>query len=631
MVSKKIIKGLKITIITLGIGLFLFLVYIYRNSFINTTNRLSDILDLEHLKNFIERYNSKSNVIYDESIKEIEGAITGTIDSIIETTNKPFDEILADFLLNLLEFTSNVLIYFCNYGINAIMLVYMLFHETISGTQISIKTSPLARFYLIMSKSLDKLKSLIKQGLIKLKIILYNNRRRLAFVALYYTLANGFLYKILTEALIFIITYIIRMINLETYLLVLQILQAIFTFTYPKLKYIPLWVLIPLLTILLFLKAISSANLRLKKNHKRLKEFAKNDLTQTTFINGPPGTGKTLLNVSLTLASEENFIEELEQKMLEFEQRHKYVNFAKIRMSYKDYENGYFKDYVAWYKKLYLRKSYIISNYTIYDPIFDDNSKIWDFQYMRKNIPTDIYPLEEYIVISLSEFDKEYNSHDNKKEVGEEGAHIFFSTVSHDLKRNVKLFVDYQLKDQVPLRIRGNAEYFITLKTRKKKYPFLLFIYYLPIKLLNQLILRLISKYEKKKKKLSRHSSRNALSSFKRNDITLLYAVLRNMSYTLGKIDKWFKQFYYFKIAVIKSNDEGENAKAKDLYINIRDLEYKDKKLYDSTFLSFAYKQKHNFEFKDLDKFTSLTPSIEELKKCHSRAYDSFINYGKIE
>lgn len=631
MVSKKIIKGLKITLITLGIGLFLFLVYIYRNSFINTTNRLSDILDLAHLKNFIERYNSKSNVIYDESIKEIEGTISGTIDSIIETTNKPFDEILADFLLNLLEFTSNVLIYFCNYGINIIMLVYMLFHETISGTQISIKTSPLARFYLLMSKSLDKLKSLIKQGLIKLKIILYNNRRRIAFVVLYYTLANGFLYKILTEALIFIITYIIRMINLETYLLVLQILQAIFTFTYPKLKYIPLWVLIPILSILLFLKAISSANLRLKKNHKRLKEFAKNDLTQTTFINGPPGTGKTLLNVSLTLASEENFIEELEQKMLEFEQRHKYVNFAKIRFNYKDYENGYFKDYVAWYKKLYLRQSYIISNYTIYDPIFDDNSKIWDFQYMRKNIPTNIYPLEEYIVISLSEFDKEYNSHDNKKEVGEEGAHIFFSTVSHDLKRNVKLFVDYQLKDQVPLRIRGNAEYFITLKTRKKKYPFLLFIYYLPIKLLNQLILRLISKYEKKKKKLSRHSSRNALVKFKRNDITLLYAGLRNMSYTLGKIDKWFKQFYYFKIAVIKSNDEGENAKAKDLYINIRDLEYKEKKLYDSTFLSFAYKQKHNFEFKDLDKFTSLTPSIEELKKCHSRAYDSFINYGKIE
>ena len=34
---------------------------------------------------------------------------------------------------------------------------------------------------------------------------------------------------------------------------------------------------------------------------------------------------------------------------------------------------------------------------------------------MRVNKPTDTYPLEEYIIISLSEFDKEYNSHDDKK------------------------------------------------------------------------------------------------------------------------------------------------------------------------------------------------------------------------
>lgn len=624
--AKRIIK---ITLITLGIGIFLFLVYLNYNSFIDTTKRLADILDIHNLKNFIEKYNSKRNIIYDESIKEIEDAIGGVIDNITEVTQKPFGELLGETLLNLLDFTSNLLIYFCNYGLNIIILAYIFFHETITGTQLALKTSPPARLYLLIIKSIDKLKELIKKALKKLKNYIYQERRKLALIIVLYLLSNGILYKILVEVLIFFITYIIRMINLETYLLVFSILQAIFTFTYPKLKYIPLWILIPLLFVALFFKAISKANYKLRKNHKRLKEFAKEDLTQTTFINGPPGTGKTLLNVSLSLASEENFIDELERKMLEFEQKYKYVNFAKIRADYKNYEEGFFKEYINWYKKLYFRQSFIISNFTIYDPIFDDNSKIWDFKYMRKNIPTDIYPLEEYIVISISEFDKEYNSHDNKKEVGEEGAHIFFSTVSHDLKRNVKLFVDYQLKDQVPLRIRGNAEYFITLKKRKKKYPFLLFIYYLPIKALNKFILLLISKYEKKKKKLGRASSRNALSNFKRNDITLLYAILRNMSYTLGKINKWFEQFYYFKINVILSNDDGENAKPKDLYINFRDLEYKNKKLYDSTFLSFAYNEKHNFEFKDLDKFKSLTPSIDELKKCHSRAYDSFISYSQ--
>lgn len=445
--------------------------YLNYTSFIDTTKRLADILDIHNLKNFIEKYNSKRSFIYDESIKEIEDAVGGVIDNITQVAQKPFGELLGETLLNLLDFTSNLLIYFCNYGLNVIILAYIFFHETITGTQLSLKTSPPARLYLLIIKSIDKLKELIKKALKKLKNYIYQKRRKLALIIILYLLSNGILYKILVETLIFFITYIIRMINLETYLLVFSIFQAIFTFTYPKLKYIPLWILIPLLLIALFFKAISKANYKLRKNHKRLKEFVKVDLTQTTFINGPPGTGKTLLNVSLSLASEENFIDDLERKMLEFEQKYKYVNFAKIRADYKNYEQGFFKEYINWYKKLYFRQSFIISNFTIYDPIFDDNSKIWDFKYMRKNIPTDIYPLEEYIVISISEFDKEYNSHDDKKIVGEDGAATFFSTVSHDLKRHAKIFVDYQLRQQVPLKIRGNAEYFITIIERKKKYP----------------------------------------------------------------------------------------------------------------------------------------------------------------
>lgn len=379
--------------------------YLNYTSFIDTTMRLADILDIHNLKNFIEKYNSKRSFIYDESIKEIEDAVGGVIDNITQVAQKPFGELLGETLLNLLDFTSNLLIYFCNYGLNVIILAYIFFHETITGTQLSLKTSPPARLYLLIIKSIDKLKELIKKALKKLKNYIYQERRKLALIIILYLFSNGILYKILVETLIFFITYIIRMINLETYLLVFSIFQAIFTFTYPKLKYIPLWILIPLLFVALFFKAISKADYKLRKNHKGLKEFVKVDLTQTTFINGPPGTGKTLLNVSLSLASEENFIDELERKMLEFEQKYKYVNFAKIRADYKKYEQGFFKEYINWYKKLYFRQSFIISNFTIYDPIFDDNSKIWDFKYMRKNISIDIYPLEEYIVISISEFD----------------------------------------------------------------------------------------------------------------------------------------------------------------------------------------------------------------------------------
>ena len=229
--------------------------------------------------------------------------------------------------------------------------------------------------------------------------------------------------------------------------LVFEIIQSIFTFIYPKLKYVPLWIWIPALVLALFFKAISRAEYKLKKHHERLKEFANDELTQTTFINGPPGTGKTLLNVSLSLASEENYIEESEKALLDSEMQYKYLNFATIRQNPKDFPEH--KKYIDTYELLNNRGTFLISNYSIYSPLFNEYSKIFNFDYMRVNKKTDYYPVDEYIVISLSEFDKEYNSHDNKKEVGEDGAATFFSTVSHNLKRHTKIFVDYQLKDQV--------------------------------------------------------------------------------------------------------------------------------------------------------------------------------------
>ena len=52
------------------------------------------------------------------------------------------------------------------------------------------------------------------------------------------------------------------------------------------------------------------------------------------------------------------------------------------------------------------------------------------------------------------------------------------------------------------------------------------------------------------------------------------------------------------------------------------DLEIDGHKLYDSTFLSYAYETKKNFSFANLETFSSLTPSVEELTKCNSRFYN---------
>ncbi len=615
--AKKIIC---IISILLGVGVFLLLVVYHPQNFKTSTNRLLEIRDISTLKNYFELYNTNSTVIYNESIKEIEGVVTDIIEQVQATTNKPISEIILNLLSNLLDFTLNFLIYFCNFGINILFVTWLTFHETLNGTNLTIRTTPLANLYIKIHTLIDKLKQAVVKAFKGLLSLLKNNRRKIALFILILLLANGYLYRFAIEFLIFIITYIKSMINLETYLMVFTILKFLFLISYPKLKYIPSWIWIPFLFILIFLRAISKANYKLKKNHERLKAFAKDDLTQTTFINGPPGTGKTLLNVSLTLASEENFIEELEKNLLDYELNYKYLNFAKVRSNPEEFPEH--RDYIKFYDLLNNRKSLNISNYAIYSPLFEDFSKIFNFDYMRVNKPTDTYPLEEYITISISEFDKEYNSHDNKKEVGEDGAATFFSTISHDLKRHIKLFVDYQLKDQVPLRIRGNAEYFITIKKRDKKYPILLYIYYLPLKLIYKFLRRLIQKYELKKKPISKHSTRTSIGSYKRNDMTLLYSVLRNTVNLFKRICSWFDSFYYFKLTTVLSQEGEDKGIQKKLCINIRDLTHNNQNLYDSTFLSYAYEQKKNKAFKDLDTFTSLTPSIEELSKCNSRFYD---------
>ena len=92
----------------------------------------------------------------------------------------------------------------------------------------------------------------------------------------------------------------------------------------------------------------------------------------------------------------------------------------------------------------------------------------------------------------------------------------------------------------------------------------------------------------------------------------------------------WFEQYYYFKLStVISQEDENDTAtkgSKKSLCINIRDLSYKNQRLYDSTFLSFAYAEKKNKDFKDIESFTRLTPTIEELNKCNSKFYNKINN-----
>lgn len=57
-------------------------------------------------------------------------------------------------------------------------------------------------------------------------------------------------------------------------------------------------------------------------------------------------------------------------------------------------------------------------------------------------------------------------------------------------------------------------------------------IYYLPFIDLNKLTIYFLKKYELKKTKVSKSSLRQCKAKYKRNDITMPYAILRNIAQT---------------------------------------------------------------------------------------------------
>lgn len=611
-------KVTKISLIVVGLGGVLTLFLLNIDKFPSVLNRFLEIFDLKNLNTWFDNYLEANKATYNDFLNEA----GDTIDSLTTKLSnfKITKEDVIAFLYNLLNILYTILLYVLNVGLNEFVVMFIYIRESIHGENLKVKTSIPARIYISLRKFICFSFRKLKQFLKYLLKIIKKHKRKIALAILLITIANAFIFELIVELVIFIGAYIYHSINLEAFIVIESMLKCLITWAYPIIIKIhkPIWIM--LFYIIFFLIGFSRAKYKLRKNHERLKEFAKDELTQTTFINGAPGTGKTLLNVSLSLISEENNIEELEQKLRDYEANHRYLNFAEIRQNPQNHPQH--KEYIDILTKLNDRGTYLIGNYSIYSPYFKEYSKIFNFDYMRKNKKANEYPLEEYIVISLSEIDKEYNSHDNMKDVGEDGAHTFFSTVSHDLKRHCKIFCDYQLKDQVPLRLRGNAEYFINVKKRKEKMPLILALYYLPFKGLRKLIDKLIRLYELRKEKVNKKSERIDKGIYKRNNINLCYILLRNLYTTITKICKWFESFKFFRLSTIISQEGEDKGKPKKININLCDLSIENQRLYDSTFLSYAYQEKKNMDYKDIESFTSLTPTIDELDKCNSRFYN---------
>jgi hypothetical protein len=126
-----------------------------------------------------------------------------------------------------------------------------------------------------------------------------------------------------------------------------------------------------------------------------------------------------------------------------------------------------------------------------------------------------------------------------------------------------------------------------------------------------------------KKKRINNEKQRKTVGIYKRNDYNTTYFFLRKMNTTLSKICAGFEKYQYFKLSALKSQEGDDKGEKNTFNINLCDLHINNQKLYDSTFLSYAYAQKKNMDVKDIDSFTQLTPSIEELNQCNSKFYNN--------
>ena len=321
-------KLIKIILVLVVVAALVTLLIFNINNYINSTKRLFDLKDITNLKNYFENYLSKKQGIYSSIEDGFKTKLNGFISFFknfnIQTNFKSF---LSAFFNGLYTFLMIAL----NIGLNAVILGMFLIKNTLDGKCEKIKYSKFALIYIKVCKCLDKAKKRIFSLFKKLIGLIKKNKRNIFFLILLISISTGFLYKFLIELLLFIVSYFYHVFNLESQEVIISFIKYLAVVLYPVIINIPSFIWIIFIIVFLYFDAILRAKLRQKKNHQKLKEFAKDELTQTTFINGAPGTGKTLLNVSLSLASEENYIDDLEDQLLDYEIKHKYINFAEIR------------------------------------------------------------------------------------------------------------------------------------------------------------------------------------------------------------------------------------------------------------------------------------------------------------
>ena len=120
-------KIIKICFEVLFLSLCLLIVLHSTHTFIEATSRLLEGLDLTNVQTFFEKFDSASYIKF--YIESIQNYITDIINYLF-FSDIPFYQIVLDFLELVWNYILDLIIYFCNFGLTFVLILWIILHET---------------------------------------------------------------------------------------------------------------------------------------------------------------------------------------------------------------------------------------------------------------------------------------------------------------------------------------------------------------------------------------------------------------------------------------------------------------------------------------------------------------------
>lgn len=642
------------------------LVYLFRPNFIYIYERVKGMISSGEVKDpvessntFLEMWNGfKSGFV--SFWKSFGHAFTSWSN---------FGNGLLKILKGFLTFLSNFLLY-AVFVIQIVLICWLLLVMFFNSTNLSFKTTFLARGIINQINRLNAFMSKFKDYI---KLFWKEYKKQILIFALVSFFASGYGSILLFEVIVYVIKYIISFVTFTSHKFLLSLLKLVVVLVIDFIKSNNVFENIVIGLLIFWFVILSLSKKRLWKNKNHRMALVSCETGVLNLITGKPSAGKSLSATIFTLDAEELFIQELEEAILQIEADYPLFNTSlfhlKCRIIFNLVSDEELEDlinenpnilndceklyqmflplmesddgFIDTFYRLFVRGCMINSSSGIVEPYYDNNAEeavcythALDYDSLRWYQSEMKLYHEPYEVLTMYEMDKEFNSHDSRGEVSDDGTSAFFAMLSHICKRHVKVFGDYQSKDQLIKRIRDVSEIIIRIDSKRYKYPFWIGLIRRPFVFVDNLMHKLIRNYKTLKKPVEKHSMRFKPIEIKRNDVNVMYLIIKGCANLFDKIYAYFDKYQYMVFnAVMTYDDNFDHGEAFKYAINVCELSHKGSKLYESCqYFNFfreikEKKKQENLNLENIPYWTSLSPGFEFYSKnVHQHFNDKLIN-----